>query len=235
MSSKVVITGASRGIGRAVALRFASAGFDLALCSRNEQNLKKLSEELVQAHGGSKIHIYPADLSIKDQVSAFADFVQNIWKTPDVLINNAGVYLSGMIHSEQDMQLEKLMNTNLYSAYYLSRALIKPMMEAKSGHIINICSTASIETYPDSASYGMSKAAMLSFSRSLRKEMIPYGIRVTAILPGATLTDSWAGSKHPEERFMSAEDIATAVYDVYELSDRTVVEEIILRPQKGDL
>ena len=102
----------------------------------------------------------------------------------DVLVNNAGVFIPGQIHKEKSGTLEKLMKTNLYSAYYLTQFLSKMMIKEKSGHIFNICSTASITAYANGGSYGISKFALLGFSKNLREEMIPYHIKVTAVLPG---------------------------------------------------
>lgn len=235
MPLNAVVTGASRGIGRAIALRFASAGFDLAICGRDPDTLKAIEQELLGGHPNIKVHSLPTDLSKKEEVQRFAEMIKSNWKAPDVLVNNAGTYIPGMVHNEEDGLLEKLINTNLYSAYNLSRALIEPMKANGSGHIFNICSTASTHNYVNSGSYCISKAAQLSFSRALRLEMLHHNIRVTAVLPGAVLTDSWAGTTEPEERFMKPEDIAEAVLNAYELSDRTVLEEIVLRPQKGDL
>ncbi len=109
------------------------------------------------------------------------------------------------------------------------------MTREKRGHIFNMCSTASIRAYPNGGSYGISKFALLGFSKNLRIEMIPYHIKVTAIIPGATFTSSWKGSDLPEERFMKAEDVANAVWNAYVMSPQTVVEEILVRPMEGDI
>ena len=98
-----------------------------------------------------------------------------------------------------------------------------------------MCSIASIKAYPNGASYAMTKFALLGFSKVLREELKQHGIRVTAVMPGATLTDSWAGVDLPKDRFMTAEDVADIVYGTYALSPRSVVEEIIIRPQLGDI
>jgi NAD(P)-dependent dehydrogenase (short-subunit alcohol dehydrogenase family) len=89
--------------------------------------------------------------------------------------------------------------------------------------------------YPNGGSYAISKFALLGFSRCLRAELKEYGIRVTAVMPGATLTDSWAGTSYPNDRFMPPEDVAEMVFSAYSLSTRSVVEDIIIRPQLGDL
>jgi short-subunit dehydrogenase len=150
-------------------------------------------------------------------------------------VNNTGEFLPGSIHTEAEGTLEKMMQANLYSAYHLTRILLPKMMETKSGHIFNMCSTASIEAYPNGGSYSLSKFALLGLSKNLREEMKPFNIKVTAIIPGAVYTDSWSESGLPEERFMKVNDIAEMVYAASQLSPRACVEEILLRPQLGDI
>jgi short-subunit dehydrogenase len=109
------------------------------------------------------------------------------------------------------------------------------MINQKNGHIFNMCSVASLMAYPNGGSYSISKFALLGFSKCLREEMKPFNIKVTSIMPGAVLTDSWAGVDIPEERFMRAEDVAKTIWTAYHLSDSAVIEEIVMRPQKGDI
>jgi short-subunit dehydrogenase len=98
-----------------------------------------------------------------------------------------------------------------------------------------MCSIASIKAYPNGGSYAISKFALLGFSKVLREELKEYGVRVTAVLPGATRTASWDAIDLPEDRFMRAEDVAETVFSAYSISERSVVEEIIIRPQLGDI
>jgi short-subunit dehydrogenase len=109
------------------------------------------------------------------------------------------------------------------------------MIERRSGMVLNVCSTASIAAYPNGGSYSIAKHALYGFSRNLREEMKPHGVRVVALLPGATLTDSWAGVPLQEARLMPAEDVADAAWMAWALSARSVVEDIVLRPQLGDI
>jgi short-subunit dehydrogenase len=233
MNKKIVVTGATKGIGRAIAERFAKEGFDLALCARNENDLERLKSEI----GGKKseILVYKCDVSNKEELKGFAAKVNNNFGAVDIFVNNAGIFLPGQVINEEEGNLETLIETNLYSAYHLSRMLLPKMLERKSGHIFNVCSVAGIHAYPNGGSYSISKFAMLGLSKALREELKPFNIRVTALIPGAVYTDSWAGAGLPESRFMKAEDIASAVWDIYNLSENTVVEEIVLRPMKGDI
>jgi short-subunit dehydrogenase len=174
-------------------------------------------------------------MSDKDQVKAFTDFVNSLKRPVDVLVNNAGSFLPGKVIDEPEGTLEAMIEGNLYSAYYTSRGIAPGMRKAKSGHIFNMCSIASIQAYPNGGSYAISKFAMLGLSKMLREELKKHDVRVTAVLPGATLTTSWQGTEFPDERFMSPEDVADAVFSAYSLSKRSVVEEILIRPQLGDV
>ena len=230
-----VISGASRGIGRALALALAKDGYDLAVCSRNQSKLDQLSQELRSSHPKTVLHTMACDVSERDSLLAFASQVKQWTPHVDVLINNAGIFLMGNILEEAEGQLENMIQTNLYSAYYLTRALAPAMVDRGSGDIVNICSVASIKSYPGGGSYGISKHAMLGFSRNLREELQSKGIRVMAVLPGAVLTDSWSSSDLPPDRFISPEDLADIVASALRLSPRTVIEDIVIRPQLGDL
>lgn len=233
--SKVVITGATKGIGRALAIIFAKNGHDLAICSRHQKDLDSLSEELKKFHPHIEIIAIATDVSQKEAVEKFADLILYQWKTIDILINNAGVFIPGSISDEPAGNLEKMIHTNLYSAYYLTRKLLSAMIPNQRGYIFNVCSIASFMAYSNGGSYAISKFALLGFSKCLREELKGHHIKVSAVMPGATLTDSWSGVEIPEDRFIPAEDIATIIYNTTLLSDRTVVEDIVIRPQLGDL
>lgn len=232
---KAVITGATKGIGRAIAENLAAAGYDLAVCARNAASLEAMKADFAKKFPKITILTQVTDVRDKNQLIAFATKITNCWSMVDILVNNAGVFTPGSIHQEPDGLFEQLMETNLYSAYYLTRALIPLMLKQKRGHIFNMCSIASLKAYPNGGSYTISKFALLGFSKVLREELQTKGIKVTAILPGATWTDSWAGVTLPESRLMQAQDIAKALLAATQLSPSAVIEEIVMRPQLGDL
>ncbi len=234
MRELVVISGGTKGIGRAVAVKFASRGFDIAICARSGEDLEKLKDELEKEYG-INCFVKVTDVSFKSQVLEFGAFVRKIQSPVAVLVNNAGVFVQGKVIAEEDGVLESQINTNLYSAYHLTRSLAETFLEQKKGYIFNICSIASIKAYPDGGSYTISKFALLGFSKSIREEFKPFGVRVCAVIPGATLTDSWAGTALPGERFMKPEDVADTLWGAYSLSESAVIEEIIMRPQPGDI
>lgn len=230
----IVITGGSKGIGRALVEKFAREGHNIATCSRSVADLENLKKE-VETNTDAKVYIHSADLSKKEDVQSFIAFTKDIDETVDVLINNTGVFIPGAIHEEEDGVFETQMHTNLFSAYYMTRGFVKDMMERKKGHIFNIASIASFMAYSNGGSYAISKHAMLGMSKCLREETKPFNVKVTAVMPGATRTASWDGVDLPEDRFSKPEDIADIVYASYVLSQNSVVEDIIIRPQLGDI
>lgn len=230
-----IITGATKGIGKAIAEAFCKAGYNLALCSRTAADLEKLKHDLSKLNPNIEIFTMSVDVRNKNEVLAFGDFIKSKWSNIDILVNNAGVFLPGEILKEEEGNLEMMIETNLYSAYHLSRSLVPIMIENKNGHIFNMCSIASFMAYPNGGSYSISKFAMLGMSKVLREELKPHNVRVTSIMPGATMSNSWAAFDGPAERLMKAEDIAATVLAAYQLSKQSVVEEIVIRPQLGDL
>ena len=230
----IVITGASQGIGKAIAEIFAANGHHLFLSSRNEVKLYKSMEELITKYPDITIKAKPADLSDKKQTQELGNWCLEQC-VPDILINNAGLFKPGSVFNEPEGLLESQMAVNLYSAYHLTRTILPKMMERKGGHIFNICSIASHQAYKDGGAYSISKHAMLGFSKNLREEMKPFNIKVTSVSPGAVLTDSWGDFDNSDHRIMEAQDIAKMIYTASQLSIGACVEEILMRPQSGDL
>ncbi len=230
-----VITGATKGIGRAIAEKLLMEGFDVAVCARSTNNLRDLHDEWERQYPERTVFMQNVDVKDKAQVKDFARNIRNNFKQIDILVNNAGLYFPGQLATEPDEQLENLMAVNVYSAYHLTRALLPSMKQYRSGHIFNMCSVASLQAYPNGGAYSISKYALLGFSENLRYELRNDGIKVTAISPGAVWSNSWSGSDVPPERIMKAEDIADMLWSAYNLSSQATVEHIILRPQLGDL
>lgn len=222
----IIVTGGTKGIGRAIVEKFAQEQYQVFTCARTEdESIKELSN----------VYFFKADLSQRSEVIAFADFVRQHTENVDILINNTGFFIPGQIHNEEEGTLEAMIETNVYSAYHLTRQFVNQMIALRSGHIFNICSTASITAYTNGGSYCISKFALLGMSKVLREELKPFNVRVTSILPGATLTNSWAGVDLPTERFMRSEDVAEVIWLAHKMPASTVLEEILLRPQLGDI
>ena len=231
----IVVTGASKGIGKAIAAAFAAEGAILFLCARNAAQLNNTVAELAQQYPGVTVHSITADLSVKDETIAFGNWINKQVTAVDILVNNAGAFLPGSVHNETDGLLEQMIQTNLYSAYHLTRTLLPAMMEQRQGSIFNICSIASLQAYSNGGSYSISKFALMGFSKNLREELKPYNIKVAAVYPGAVLTDSWGNYDNSNHRIMEATDIASMIIAASKLSAGAVMEDIILRPLLGDL
>ena len=231
----VVITGASKGIGKAIAAGFAAEGANLFLCARNELTLYNTVAELQVKNSNSTINAQVADISTKEGAENFGQWILSKSVPIDVLINNAGHFMPGSVYNEEEGLLQKMIDTNLYSAYHLTRKLLPAMIERRQGHIFNMCSVASLQAYHNGGSYSISKFALMGFSKNLREELKHYNIKVTAVYPGAVMTESWSGFDNTTQRIMEADDIAAMILAATKLSPQAVVEDIIIRPQLGDL
>ncbi|HMZ46240.1 MAG TPA: SDR family oxidoreductase [Chitinophagaceae bacterium] len=230
----IIITGASKGLGKAFAKIFAAQNHTLLLCARNQQQLTETATEIKEEFPLATIHYTTKDLSKKNDAIEFGNWCLQFGK-PSILINNAGQFIPGSIYNEEDGILEKMIEINLYSAYHLTRAILPSMIKNKEGHIFNICSIASLKAYTNGGSYSISKYALMGFSKNLREELKPFQVKVTTVYPGAVYTDSWSNTGVEENRIMEPNDIAKMVYSASLLSPQACVEDIVLRPQLGDI
>ena len=230
----VVVTGASQGIGASIALAFArEAGARVALLSRSEKKLELVADQC-RALGGEAL-VLPCDVTDVEAVAAASRSVLDTFGVPDVLVNNAGQFQPGSIAETSPEDFRTQVEVNLNSAFYVTRSFLALMMERGTGDVFFTASVASIKAYPGGVAYCAAKHGLLGLARATREETRGTGVRSTAIILGATLTPSWEGSDLPPERFIPPEDVASAVIGIYRLSDRTDVEEIVIRPRDGDL
>ncbi len=227
--STIVVTGGTKGIGRAIIEKFWNEGWNVITCSRTKDELDALNKKM--SH--ERIKTYVADLSKKDERNAFCNVLRN--KNIDILVNNTGMYIPGTIHEEEEGVLNQMIETNLYSAYDISRAVVPQFKSNKKGHVFTICSTASIMPYVNGGSYCISKFALYGMNKVLREELKEYDVKVTSILPGVTKTSSWDGVDLEEGQYMPPKDVAETIWSCYNMANKTVIEEIIMRPQLGDL
>lgn len=236
MSKNIIVTGASRGIGKAILEKYASEGWNIAFNSIDTNSVQKTTEELKNKYPNIKIYSEACDMSIQKDVELFTNKVISALGHIDILVNNAGKYTPGTI-SEPNFEdrLEDMMKINLYSAYWIGKIIIPHMISRQNGHIFTISSIAGLQAYPNGGSYAITKFALQGYIRTLREELKSKNIKVTGVYPGATFTDSWAMSDLPAERFIKPEDIADSIYAISQLSVQTVVEDIIIRPQLGDI
>jgi NADP-dependent 3-hydroxy acid dehydrogenase YdfG len=226
-----IITGGTKGIGLALVKKFLNAGFQVYTCGSSSGSVEKLL-----SHSDSpNLKVSVVNVAQKQEVISWLSGILNAKPNVDVLINNAGRFIPGYISEEPDGAFEEMIATNLASAYHTTREVLPFMKARQSGHIFNICSTASIMAYTNGGSYCISKFGLLGLGKVLREELKNDHIKVTSVLPGATLTDSWAGTELPDSRFMKPEDVADIIWATYQLSPSAVVEEILLRPILGDI
>ena len=230
----ILITGGGQGIGRAIALRFAEMGFHVLSCGRNKERLRGLEAEITKIGGTSWTRV--CDVRDKKAVNIFVnDALKANGATIDVLVNNAGIFTPGQIHLEKDGVYEEMMETNVNGTYFFCRSVIPAMLNSEMPHIFNICSTASIVPYENGGSYCISKYAQYGLTKVLREELKSKNIKVTAVLPGPTFTDSWRGTDLPEDRFLKPEVVGNAVYNAYDTGQGAVVEDLLIRPMMGDI
>jgi NAD(P)-dependent dehydrogenase (short-subunit alcohol dehydrogenase family) len=229
----VLVTGGSRGIGKAIVLKFAEMGYNVAACGRDENKLTELTNDVAAFNVSS--YFRHCDVRKKEDINAFFNGCIEKFGKLDILVNNAGVFYPGKIQDESDEVFEKTMETNLNATYHFSKLAIPYLIKSDKGHLFNICSTASITPYKNGGSYCISKYAQYGLTKVLREELKPDGVRVTAVLPGATRTDSWEGTELPDSRFLKVESIAATIAQNYALPNEAVVEEILIRPMLGDI
>jgi NADP-dependent 3-hydroxy acid dehydrogenase YdfG len=231
----VLVTGASQGIGAAIAHVFAREvrGVRLVLVARNERKLASVARACEKR--GAKTQTFACDVSDEAAVTQLANAVNQRFEAVDVLVNNAGKFSGAPFTQMSVADFDWMIAVNLRSVFLMSRAFAPGMIARGRGDIFNMSSIAGLIAYPGGAGYSAAKFGVSGLSKVMRAELREKGVRVCCVYPGATMSPSWEGSGVEETRMMPADDIARAFYDVYRLSRRTVVEEIVLRPQRGDL
>ena len=235
----VLITGASQGIGEAIAKVFAKEvrGVRLALVARNETKLQAVARACgkVASGGATAVAVFGCDVSDEASVATLSAAVTKRFGTVDVLINNAGAFAMAPFLESSVADFDRMVAVNLRSAFLVTRAFVPTMVKRKSGDVFFMSSIAGLEAYPLSAAYCAAKFGVTGLAKVLRVETQDKGVRVCCVHPGATWSPSWSASGVKPERIMPAADVARAFLDVYRLTRNTVVEEIVLRPQLGDL
>ncbi len=230
-----LITGATQGIGRAIAFGFAKQGMNMAICSRNNEDLLALADELKAIAPQIRVFHLATDVSDQAQLLEFARQAQAALGFIKVVVNNAGAFIPSTTLNDANDTYDLLMDTNLRPAYNLYRFFGKSMQEQRSGHIFNICSAAAIHPAANAGTYSVTKAALRSLNTVMKLEMQAYSVKVTAVLPGSTYTESWAGTDIPPDRFVSTTDVANAVLSAYNMSIGANVDEIVIKPVLGQL
>ncbi|MBS4219285.1 SDR family oxidoreductase [Bacillus sp. FJAT-49711] len=225
-SKKVLVTGASRGIGKGIALKMASQGYDVAITYRSEKGEAEAVAHSIEQDYGRKCIIFHADLSNEHTAEDLVGKTIKEFGHLNILVNNAGLTITSPIAEMEIEKINYLLNLNLKAPLLLMRAAIRHMKEEKiRGNIINIASTRGKRAYPVDAVYGGTKAALIRATESVALECAPYGIRVNCIAPGATRVrdgnDQFyekLGNKIPLKRMGTPEDIGQAA--VWLVSDQ---------------
>jgi len=230
-----LITAATKGIGRAVAISFAKEGINLAICARGEQDLLAFKNELLAINPNIQVVTVATDVSIKEQILQFAATAEKELGAISIIVNNAGIYQPSSILDDADDTFLKSVNTNVAPAYELYRYFGKTMIAAREGHIFNICSVAALNPIAEAGTYSVTKFALLGLTKVIRLEMQQHGVKVTAVIPGSTLTSSWDGVKVEKDTMVLPEDIASAIINIYKMSPGANVDEIIIKPANGQI
>jgi 3-hydroxy acid dehydrogenase/malonic semialdehyde reductase len=238
MKKTVLITGATSGFGEAMAYVFAAAGDKLILTGRNENKLAAISADLVSKHNAA-VHTLCFDIQNKEAVFAAVNSLPAAFTSIDVLINNAGLALGR--DSFQDANLEDwetMIDTNVKGLLYISKAVLPLLINNKKGHIINIGSTAGVEVYKDGNVYCASKHAVAAISKSMRIDLLPHHIKVTAIHPGAAETNfssirfkgdaAKAAAVYEGYKALEAVDVANIAYYATTLPDHVCINEFVV-------
>lgn len=230
-----LITAATKGMGRAIATAFAKEGVNLAICARSEADLAAFKLDLLSINPRIKVFASPADCSVKRELLQFAGSAEHALGFISIIVNNVGMYEHSSILDDDENTFDRHVHTNLAPAYELYRYFGKTMIAAKRGHIFNICSAASLTPIPAAGSYSVTKYALLGLNKVMRLEMQEFGVKVTAIIPGSTLTDSWKGSEVDKGKMVLPEDVASAVINIYRMSPGANVDELIIKPVFGQI
>jgi 3-oxoacyl-[acyl-carrier protein] reductase len=229
------VTGASKGIGLACAQALAASGMRVVMSSRNRPEL--IHETMEIRHTGGDARAVQCDVSSEEDVEwAIKSIMKEYGEGPDILINNAGISPYYDIEEMTPEIFDKVIAINLTGNFLCAKAVLPEMMRKGKGTIIQMLSIASVKAFAGGTAYGASKFGALGFTNALREEVRDKGIKVVSVMPGAVETPSW-GEEGIEnhERMMQPEDIAKAIMDILNQPQRTVVEEIVLRPILGDL
>jgi 3-oxoacyl-[acyl-carrier protein] reductase len=235
-STNVVwVTGSGTGIGRAVSLSFAQLGCPVVVSSRTSSEVRRVARE-IEAAGGRAIYL-TCDVSSERSVAGAVLRVVKEFGRIDVLVNNAGAAYFKPIVKTTTEEFDEIIRSNLRGMFLCTRAVLKGMIKRRRGWIFNILSVAASTPFANNAAYCAAKAGGLMFTAVLRKEVSGYGIRVVAVLPGATETSIWSKKVRRKygHRMMRPEDIAETIIGVYNQPLRMLTEQIIIRPAAGDL
>lgn len=224
---KVIISGASRGIGKATAIKLAKEGYNLLLISRDLSSLEDLKNEIKEKYA-VEVDIFSADLSKENSLDNLK--IKTAEKEKLILINNVGTYANDNASSLNKKEIEQLLETNLYGSIRLTELALPFLRKAKGSMIINIASINALKADLNATAYSISKHALKAWNDALREELRKENIKVTALFPGPVNTSSWEGMDMNQAAMIQSTDIASLIYTISCLSESALVEEILITP-----
>jgi len=223
-----LITGASRGIGLALARALGRMGSRLALCARDEKRLSEAAAELERS--GFPALAMPADVTRPDELAALVKKTETSLGPIDILINNAGIGYFAAVQDTTEANWDAVFDTNLKAVFLLCRLVVPGMVLRRTGHIVNIASLAGKNAFAGGATYCASKWGLLGFTQSMAEDLRPFGIRVSAVCPGTVATDFSPHSGKAVEKMLQPDDVAHAVEMILTEAPQSFISEVVLRP-----
>lgn len=229
-----LITGATKGMGLAIAEKLAEYGCNLLLSARNGETLETLKLRLEESHPGITVQHFACDFADNDQLTELISWIEQRVPQLNILVNNVGIFRPVSLLNESDEDFDLQMHINYHTPHRLSRSVARNMCRNGRGHIFNISSIASREPVSSAGTYTVTKYAVRGLTQVLRDEVRPHGVKVTEIIPGSTLTSSWEDTTVPADQFILPTDIAIAIVTCLQLSAGAHVDEIVIKPQYGN-
>lgn len=223
-----LVTGASRGIGQAIARSLGRMGAILSLCARDSQKLQSARHDLEAE--GSRVLAIPADVSRPDDIASLVQTTERSLGPIEILVNNAGIGHFAPIQESSEAIWDATLDANLKAAFLLTKAVAPGMISRRSGHIINIASLAGKNAFAGGSVYCASKWGLLGLTQCAAEDLRPYGIRVSAICPGSVATDFSPHSSKDPAKMLQPEDVAHAVEMIVTQASQSFISEVLLRP-----
>jgi 3-oxoacyl-[acyl-carrier protein] reductase len=225
-----LITGASRGIGLAIARSFARLGGSLALCARDALRLERVADEFQSR--GHRVFAVAADLSQVSNIASLVERTEQSLGPIEILVNNAGIGYFGPTHEASESDWDTVLDTNLKAVFLLSQAVAPGMIRKKSGHIINVASLAGKNAFAGGGIYCASKWGLLGLTGCMAEDLRPHGVRVSAVCPGSVATDFSPHTGKDPSKMLEPEDVAHAVEMIVTQAPESFISEILLRPTR---
>jgi 3-oxoacyl-[acyl-carrier protein] reductase len=229
MDGKVaIVTGASRGIGFAVATSLVRMGAKVSMCARDAKRIEKAADELQRS--GAKVLAAPLDVTRSSELASFVEKTERALGPVEVLVNNAGIGKFAPVQDATETDWDAMLDTNLKAVFLLSKAVARGMIERRSGHIINIASLAGKNAFAGGSAYCASKWGLLGLTQCMAEDLRPFNIRVSAVCPGSVATDFSPHQGKDTSKMLQPEDVAHAVETILTQEPQSFISEIVMRP-----